>query len=236
MPRKRQGPNRSWSKEEKLRIINKVINEDKSLKQVSEEEDISKGMLGNWVRKYLKFGEQALINKKKPGNIIKKRIPNERRWYSCKIHEVTQIKYEIIEFLSKEYNIKSLCSVLKVSSSGYYKWLKNKDTLNNYELNRKHLGQLIEDVHKRKPSYGYHRIRKIILDETGWVVSDNLVHKVCKLLNIKSKAKHYKYKRPGEESIKYENIIRGNWNASRPFEIIVSDTTLLKNSIISYLI
>ncbi len=49
----------------------KVINEDKSLKQVSEE-DISKGMLGNWVRKYLKFGEQALINKKKPGNPLAK--------------------------------------------------------------------------------------------------------------------------------------------------------------------
>ena len=46
----------------------------------------------------------------------------------------------------------------------------------------------------------------------------NLAHKVCKILNIKSKAKHYKYKRPGEESIKYKNIIQGNWNTTRPFE------------------
>lgn len=138
---------------------------------------------------------------------------------------MTQIKFEIIELLSNEYNIKSLCLIMKVSRSGYYKWLKNKDILNNYELNRKDLGELIIDIHKRKPSYGYHRIRKIILDETGWYVSDNLVHKVCKLLNIKSKAKHYKYKRPGEESIKYSNIINGNWNTTRPFEKIVSDTT-----------
>lgn len=76
--------------------------------------------------------------------------------------------------------------MLKVSRSGYYKWFKNKDKLNQYELNRKNLGVLIQDIHKRKPSYGYHRIRKIILDETGWIVSDNLVHKVCRLLNIKS--------------------------------------------------
>lgn len=75
-----------------------------------------------------------------------------------------------------------MCLVLKVSRSGYYKWFKNKDVLNRYETNRKDLGKLIEDIHKRKPSYGYHRIRKIILDETGWVVSDNLVHKVCKIL------------------------------------------------------
>lgn len=85
--------------------------------------------------------------------------------------------------------------------------LKNENILNQYELNRKQLGELILDVHKRKPSYGYHRIRKIILDEIGWVVSDNLVHKVCKSLNIKSKAKHYKYKKPGEESIKFYNAI-----------------------------
>ena len=114
---------------------------------------------------------------------------------------------------------------MKVSRSGYYKWFKNKDVLNNFELNRKDLARLIIDIHSRKPSYGYHRIRKIILDETGWVVSDNLVHKVCKILNIKSKAKHYKYKKPGEESIKFSNIINGNWNTSRPFEKIVSDTT-----------
>ena len=138
---------------------------------------------------------------------------------------MTQVKYEIIKLLSKEYNIKSLCLVLKVSRSGYYKWLKNKDILNQYEKNRKDLGELIKSIHKRKPSYGYHRIRKLILDETGWIVSDNLVHKVCKILKIKSKAKHYKYKKPGEESIKYENIIGYNWNTSRPFEKVVSDTT-----------
>ena len=116
---------------------------------------------------------------------------------------------------------------MKVSRSGYYKWLKNKDILNNYEINRKDLGKLIEDIHKRKPSYGYHRINAIIKRETGWLVSDNLVHKICKILKIKSKAKHYKYKTTGEESIKYSNIINGNWNTKRPFEKIVSDTTTI---------
>ena len=86
-------------------------------------------------------------------------------------------------------------------------------------------GELIEDIHKRKPSYGYHRVNAVIKREVGLVVSDNLVHKVCKILNIKSKAKHYKYKKHGEESIKYENIIGYNWNTSRPFEKVVSDTT-----------
>lgn len=100
---------------------------------------------------------------------------------------------------------------MNISRSGYYKWLKTRNILNRYEINRKDLGELIIRIHKRKPSYGYHRIRKIIVYETGWIVSDNLVHKVCKILNIKSKARHYKYKKPGEESVKYENIIGYNW-------------------------
>lgn len=44
-------------------------------------------------------------------------------------------------------------------------------------------------------------------------------------MNIKSKARHYRYKRPGEESLKYANIIKENWKTTRPFEKVVSDTT-----------
>ena len=127
--------------------------------------------------------------------------------------------------LNNDYSVKSLCEVMNISRSGYYKWLKNKDKLNNYEMNRKDLGELVKDIHARKPSYGYHRINAVIRREIGWIVSDNLVHKVCKLLGIKSKARHYKYKKPGEESIRFNNIINGNWNTNRPFEKIVSDTT-----------
>lgn len=97
---------------------------------------------------------------------------------------------------------------MNVSRSGYYKWLKNREVLNRYEIDRLELEQLIKEIHNNKPSYGYRRINRIILKTTGWKVSDNLVHKVCKCLKIKSKARHYKYKLPGEESIKYPNLIK----------------------------
>ena len=117
---------------------------------------------------------------------------------------------------------------MNISRSGYYKWLKTKDILNQYEINRRDLESLIRDIHKRKPSYGYHRINYLIRKETGWVVSDNLVHKVCKILKIRSKARHYSiYKKPGEESIKYPNLINNNWKTIRPLEKITSDTTMI---------
>ena len=105
--------------------------------------------------------------------------------------------------------------------------VKNKGYIKSiYEINRRDLESLIRDIHKRKPSYGYHRINVLIKRKTGWVVSDNLIHKVCKILKIYSKAKHYgKYKHPGEETIKYPNLINNNWNTTRPFEKITSDST-----------
>jgi Transposase. len=72
MPRIRKEPNRYWSKDEKLRIINRVIIDGLSITQVSKEEDISLGMLSNWVNLYIKKGEDALENKRKPGNPLMK--------------------------------------------------------------------------------------------------------------------------------------------------------------------
>ena len=39
---------------------------------------------------------------------------------------------------------------MNISRSGYYKWLKTKDILNQYEINRRNLGELIKEIHKEK--------------------------------------------------------------------------------------
>ena len=67
MERIRKEPNRYWSKEEKLKMIKEVLN-GKSTQEVARENDISGGMLRNWIIKYNQDGEDSLINKKKPGN------------------------------------------------------------------------------------------------------------------------------------------------------------------------
>lgn len=36
---------------------------------------------------------------------------------------------------------------MNVSRSGYYKWLKNKDILNRYEIDRLELEKLIKQIH-----------------------------------------------------------------------------------------
>ncbi len=114
--------------------------------------------------------------------------------------------------MSKEYPIKLLCRVMDINRSGYYKWL-NRD-INQYERNRRDLAALIKKEHIRHPSYGYHALAKVIRDQTGWIFSDNLCHKVCKQERVRSKCRHYKFRKPGNEHVIYDNRICNNWNTT----------------------
>ena len=114
---------------------------------------------------------------------------------------------------------------MSASRSGYYKWLSRD--ISRYETDRNELARLIKAKHKDKPSYGYHALAKAIRDDTGWAFSDNLCHKVCKHLGIRSKARHYQYKKPGSQHIIYENRIWNNWGTTAPLQKIVSDMTVL---------
>ena len=67
MARIKKEPNRYWSKEYKLKLINEELN-GKSSQEVARENNISGGMLRNWIIKYNNYGEEILENKRKPGN------------------------------------------------------------------------------------------------------------------------------------------------------------------------
>lgn len=88
MPRNRTELNRYWSKEEKLRIINRVLVDGLSTHQVAKDEDISGGMLRNWIKKYIQHGEETLENKRKPGNPL---IKYSRR---KELSDLEKLEYE----------------------------------------------------------------------------------------------------------------------------------------------
>ncbi len=75
MGRHKGGKNRIWTTEEKLLIVKKVVDDRRTTLSVSEEENISNGMLNNWLKKYFDFGEEGLVNKnrgRKPNSITRK--------------------------------------------------------------------------------------------------------------------------------------------------------------------
>ena len=113
MPRIRQEPNRSWSKDEKIRIINRHLIDGLSTVKVAEEEDISSGMLRSWIRKYLEYGEDALINKKKPGNPMCK-YSNKKNLTKEEQLEYENMKLRIEnELLKKGYLMKGDGTIVK---------------------------------------------------------------------------------------------------------------------------
>jgi len=118
---------------------------------------------------------------------------------------------------------------MKVSRSGYYKWLKRKGTLNRYQNDRLILEKMIYKKWKNHKTNGYRNLAKQIRIETGWIFSDWLAHNVCKNLKIRCRSRKPKYVNPGMEHVDFPNIINGDWTVTRPFEKIVTDTTILKN-------
>lgn len=106
MPRIRKEKNRNLSKEEKTRIINRHLIDGLPTNRIAKEEGISGGMLRSWIKKYLDFGSEALVNKKKPGNPLTK--------YSSKkkLTKEEQLEYENMklrienELLKKGYLMK----------------------------------------------------------------------------------------------------------------------------------
>ena len=113
MPRIREEKNRTWSKEEKLRIINRHLIDGLSTGKVAKDEDISDGMLRGWIRKYLEYGEEALINKKKPGN------PLSKYQNKTNLTKEEQLEYENMklrienELLKKGYLMKEDGTIVK---------------------------------------------------------------------------------------------------------------------------
>ena len=134
--------------------------------------------------------------------------------------------------MSNKYPVKYLCKVMSVNRSGYYKWLGRGK--NQYELDREILAGYVKEEHKKHPSYGYHALAKMIRNNTGWAFSDNLCHKVCKYEGIRSKCRHYHYRKPGGEHIIYDNKIQGNWRTTAPLQKIVSDMTIIRHKGKSY--
>ena len=112
-----------------------------------------------------------------------------------------------------------------LNRSGYYKWRARQGQMNRYEKDRLLLTELLQKAHEKHPSHGYHRLANDVFQETGWVFSHHLAHQCCKAAGICSKARKYRYKPPGEESMKFPNEVQGHWNAAAPLQIVVSDMT-----------
>lgn len=116
-----------------------------------------------------------------------------------------------------------------MNRAGFYKWKARQGQKNRYEQDRECLTELLSEVHQRHSSYGYHRLAAVVRNYTGLVFSDNLAHKCCKYAGIKAHIRHYQWRKPSGEHRVFKNVVAGQWNASRPLELIASDMTIMSH-------
>ena len=71
MGRPKGGTNTSHSKEEKLALVLRNLKGETAAK-IEKETGIDHSQIHKWTRQYLEGGEEALVNKRKPGNPLAK--------------------------------------------------------------------------------------------------------------------------------------------------------------------
>ena len=108
MSRSTGGKNKSWTKEEKLRIVNRYLTEGIGRHKIAAEEGIASGMLWHWIRKYQEEGPDALENKRKKGNMFAA-LHTSKSLSEVERLRLTVLKQEIeIERLKKGYIVKGV--------------------------------------------------------------------------------------------------------------------------------
>ena len=71
MGRPKGGKNKTHSKEEKLALVLRNLNGE-TLTSLERETGIYNAQIHKWTKQYLEGGEEALVNKRKPGNPLAK--------------------------------------------------------------------------------------------------------------------------------------------------------------------
>ena len=123
---------------------------------------------------------------------------------------------------------------MDVNRSGYYKWKQRQISKPDWIKRREDNLKIIKEVHNKHKSHGYRWISAFLKEKYGLILKPNYVHVCCKYAGIKSEAPRIKYRKPKEEKLGFPNLICGNWNATRPYEVIVSDMTVFWHKGIHY--
>ena len=139
----------------------------------------------------------------------------------------------MIEEFRVKYPVFLICEVLKVSTSGYYKWRKKPKEKDNPELRK-----LIREVYeKNKGRYGYRRIRMNLKREFGLIVNKKKIYRLMKDMGLQAKIRmKRKYYKGGETNVVVPNLLNRNFHAKEPDRKWVADITQFNiNGRITYL-
>ena len=125
--------------------------------------------------------------------------------------------------LSGGFPVKLLCETMGILRSSFYSWKKRLSNPSDRTKNLVSNILLFKEYHLKYPSHGYRWLNAKIRLETGLILSAPYANKCCKTAGIKSKAKHYKYKKPCDPYRVFLNLLLTEMQINGPLQCVVSD-------------
>ncbi len=122
-----------------------------------------------------------------------------------------------------------MCKELKVSESGYYRWLKNRGKPSSRQLLSVEIQKII-DKHPDNDNYGVERMR-IALNEVGIETSKSTVRRTMKEMGLIQKRRiPHGITKATTEIQERENLIKRDFKAEYPLKKVLSDITEIQCS------
>lgn len=123
-----------------------------------------------------------------------------------------------------------MCKVLKVSTSGYYKWLKTQDKPESErEAYRNEIKQKIsKSFHESQGTYGSPRVHDDLLD-WGYTISQKTVARIMKEMGLRAtpEEKYIVTTDSNHDLNIYPNLVKRQFNVEEPNQVWVSDITYI---------
>lgn len=117
-----------------------------------------------------------------------------------------------------------MCRVLKVSESGYYRWLRNREKQNGRQLLLVRIKEILSE-HPDNDNYGVRRMQ-IALRQRGIAVSLRTVYRTMQEGRLLHQARRpHGITKASTEIQEKENLIKRNFNAEMPYTKLLTDIT-----------
>lgn len=143
----------------------------------------------------------------------------------CGLPKMSKEKYQVIDLLKNKYSINLLCLILKCSRSGYYSWITlGRPLFKAYDEN---IANLIFEQYSKDNRQGIRRIRMNIKTIYGIKLTNSTIYRYMKILNISSVIRKKKKKYSKVKHHKIPNLIKRNFNATKPNEKWSIDITYI---------
>lgn len=236
-----------WSVDEKMNILQdtKILRSN----AICDKYHISEMTLARWKREYKKFGVKGLSwGNGEQSNFRREKLEHGKKFEHMKKWELIEYlkkskhldllssdipkkeKFQEIKKMNKHYGfaISSLCEVARVSTSGYYKWIKQGEPPVK-KWNPSLLWTVNTYFYFFKGAYGYVMLTKLINKLTGSKYRKGVIRGYMKKLGLScvTRKKRYKYNLESSVNNVAPNIFNRNFKASYFGEKLVTDITYL---------